>query len=52
MLKHKQYIEDGKTEVTKVELPALEKRLKEENEDYSVVEIHSNRFLVEKSIEE
>lgn len=52
MLKHKQYIEDGKTEVTKLELPELEKRLKEAGEEYSVVELHSDRYLVEKNIEE
>lgn len=52
MLKHKQYIEDGKTEVTKAELPKLEKQLKEADEDYSVVELHSDRYLVEKNMEE
>ncbi|WP_176524342.1 hypothetical protein [Bacillus thuringiensis] len=52
MLKHKQYIEDGKTEVSKAELPELEGHLKEEGEDYSVVELHSDRYLVEKTIEE
>ncbi|WP_180232735.1 hypothetical protein [Bacillus cereus] len=52
MLKHKQYIEDGKTEVTKLELPELEKQLKEASEDYIVVELHSDRYLVEKNIEE
>ncbi|WP_176543188.1 hypothetical protein [Bacillus thuringiensis] len=52
MNKLKQYMEEGKTFVNAKELPTFKKVLKEQNASYSVVEMHANRFLVEKDIPE